>query len=235
VFGIAPKNRFANGGLLVAIVGGDGAGKTTVVDGLSHWFSGKFEVKKLHMGKPAWSWTTIVLRGILKVGTVLHLYPFEGDVYEQASQPHGIPWFIRTVCAARDRYLTYLQARRLSSNGTLVLCDRYSLMGFMNMDGPLCETALANLQKKSKLLKFLTEKEKFYYQQIQLSDLLIVLKLDPEIAVQRKTEETEASVRARSSEVWGLDWEKVSGFSVDASRSREEALSQVKALVWEHL
>jgi hypothetical protein len=42
-------------------------------------------------------------------------------------------------------------------------------------------------------------------------------------------------VRARSSEVWGLEWGKVSGFLVDASRSREEALSQVKAIVWDHL
>ena len=85
-----------------------------------------FEVKKIHMGKPAWSWTTTVIRGILKIGTLLRLYPFEGDIYEESLQPHGYPWFIRAVCTARDRYLTYIQARRFSSNGSLVLCDRYS-------------------------------------------------------------------------------------------------------------
>ncbi len=235
VFKISPKNRFANGGLFIALVGGDGAGKTTVVDGLFGWLAGKFEVKKFHMGKPDWSWTTTILRAILKVGTLLHLHSFEGDVYEEAFQPHGTPWFIRAFCTARDRYLTYLRARRSSSNGKLVLCDRYSLMGFMNMDGPQCESALANLKTKSGFLKFLAEREKYFYQQVKPPDLLIVLKLDPEIAVQRKAEETEASVRARSSEVWGLEWQKVSGFSVDASRSREEALSQVKAIVWDHL
>jgi hypothetical protein len=31
VFGYTPKNRFANGGLFIAIVGGDGAGKTTAL------------------------------------------------------------------------------------------------------------------------------------------------------------------------------------------------------------
>jgi thymidylate kinase len=84
-------------------------------------------------------------------------------------------------------------------------------------------------------MQVLADKEKSYYQQIRLPDLLIVLKVDPEIAVQRKVEETATSVRARSSEVWGLDWKKLSAFEVDAQRSKEEALSQVKAIVWEHL
>jgi len=234
-FKYAPKNRFANGGLFIAIVGGDGAGKTTVIDELNEWLSGKFEVKKLHMGKPDWSWVTTVIRGILKIGTLLRLYPFEGDVYEESLQSHGYPWFIRAVCTARDRYLTYIQARRFSSNGGLVLCDRYSFPGFMKMDGPQCEQAANSLKKINWFLKFLVDQEKFYYQKIQLPDLLIVLKVDPEIAVQRKVEETETSVRARSTEVWCLDWEKLSAFTINANRSKEEALSQVKALVWEHL
>jgi thymidylate kinase len=116
-----------------------------------------------------------------------------------------------------------------------VLCDRYSLPGFMNMDGPQCESALANVKKQNRLLKYLAGREFYYYQQIQLPDLLIVLKVDPEVAVRRKAEETEVSVRARSAEVWGLGWEKLSAFSVNANRSKEEALAQVKALVWEHL
>jgi len=235
VFRYAPKNRFANGGLFIAIVGGDGAGKTTVIDELNEWLSGNFEVKKFHMGKPAWSWATTAIRGILKIGTVLRLYPFEGDVYEESFQPHGYPWFIRAVCTARDRYLTYVQARQFSSNGSLVICDRYSFPGFMKMDGPQCEDALASSKKMNWFLRFLSNREKIYYQQIKLPDLLIVLKADPEITVQRKKNETQTSVRARSTEVWRLDWKKLSAFEINANRSKEEALSQVKAVTWEHL
>jgi thymidylate kinase len=235
IFKISPKNRFANGGLFVAIVGGDGAGKTTVIAALHKTFAAKFETEKFHMGKPAWSWITILVRGLLKIGTLLHLYPFEGDVYEELAQPHGTPWFLRAVCAARDRYLTYQRARRLSTYGKIVLCDRYSLVGFMQMDGPQCASALANVQEKNRFLQSLADREARYYEQIHLPDLLIVLKLDPEIAVRRKTEETETSVRARSSEVWRLGWEKVSGFEVDASRSKEEAFAQVMSILWKHL
>lgn len=234
-FKFAPKNKFANGGLFIAIVGGDGAGKTTLINGLYDWLSRNHEVNKLHMGKPAWSWTTTFIRAILKIGTLLQLYPFEGDIYEESIQPHGTPWFIRCVTTARDRYLTYIQARRLSSNGNLVLCDRYSLPGFMKMDGPQCEEAISGSKSNHWFLKFLSNKEKHYYQQIQLPDLLIVLKVDPEIAVQRKVEETEISVRARSTEVWELDWDKLSAFSVDASKPKAETLSLVKEIVWEHL
>jgi thymidylate kinase len=234
-FKYTPKNRFANGGLFISIIGGDGAGKTTIIDELYEWLSGKFEVKKIHLGKPVWSWATTVIRGILKIGTLLRLYPFEGDVYEESFQSHGYPWFIRAVCTARDRYLTYFQGRRFSSNGCLVLCDRYSLPGFMKMDGPQCEFANMASKETNWFLNFLVIKEKAYYQQIKLPDLLIVLKVDPEIAIQRKPEETEISVRARSTEVWELDWDKVSAVTINANRSKKEILCQVKALVWEYL
>jgi thymidylate kinase len=234
-FRYTPKNRFANGGLFIAIVGGDGAGKTTIIDELSLWLSGKFEFTKVHMGKPNWSWTTIAIRAVLKIGTLLRLYPFEGDVYEESLQPHGIPWFIRTVCTARDRYLTYVRARRLSSNGKLVLCDRFSFPGFMAMDGPQCQQAVASLQRASWFHNLLTKLEKFYYEQIKPPDLLIVLKVKPEIAVQRKRNESEGSVLARSTEVWELEWSEKSAFVIDASLPREDVISRVRALVWAHL
>jgi thymidylate kinase len=235
VFKYNPKNRCANGGLFIAIVGGDGAGKTTVIDELSAWLSRKFGVLNVHMGKPDWSWTTIILRGILKIGTLLQLYPFEGDVYEESGQPHGLPWFIRTVCTARDRYLTYVRARRFSSNGGLALCDRFSLPGFLSMDGAQCAQAVASLKTPGRLGYFLAKLEKSYYDRISLPDLLIVLKVNPDVAVGRKTEESEVSVRARSSEVWEADWSAVSGHTVDAGQSKEEVLAQIKSLVWSYL
>ena len=234
VFRYKPKNRMANGGLFVAIVGGDGAGKTTVVDELSQWLSRTFEVRKVHMGKPAWSWVTVALRGILKIGTLLRLYTFEGDVYEEFHQPHGLPWFVRAVCTAQDRYQTYVRARRFSSNGGLVFCDRFSFSGFMEMDGPQCGQALTSLKKVNWLQMRLAKMEATYYEQIKVPDLLIVLKVNPDIAVRRKTEESETSVHARSSEVYELDWREKQAFVIDASLAREDVLAQVKALVWAH-
>jgi thymidylate kinase len=105
----------------------------------------------------------------------------------------------------------------------------------MQMDGPQCERALTTVKKVSWLHKHLAKWEASYYEQIQLPDLLIVLKLQPDLAVQRKKEETEKSVHARSSEVWKLDWHEKSARVIDASLPRNDVLAQVQALVWEHL
>jgi thymidylate kinase len=235
VFGYQPKHLMASGGLFVALVGGDGSGKTTIVNELCSWLSGKFEVTALHMGKPDWSWATILVRGTLKIGTLLGLSRFEGDIFEELHRPHGLPWFLRAVCTARDRYLTYVRARQLSSNGRLVLCDRFSFPDFMEMDGAQCELAITYLKKAGRLHHWLAKWEKSYYEQIKLPDLLIVLKVEPEIAVQRKREETEMAVRARSTEVWRLNWREKSAFVIDASLGKEEVVAQAKAFVWAHL
>jgi thymidylate kinase len=105
----------------------------------------------------------------------------------------------------------------------------------MQMDGPQCGTAVSLAPKNSRLLNTLIRQENNYYSLIGQPDLLIVLKVDPEIAVRRKVDETETSVRARSTEVWELDWHQFSAFEVNASLTREEVLSQVKNLLWEHL
>ena len=103
------------------------------------------------------------------------------------------------------------------------------------MDGPQCEQALTALKKVSWLHKRLAKMEIAYYQQIQLPDLLIVLRVQPELAVQRKKEESQASVHARSGEVWGLDWKKKAAHVIDASLPKTDVVSQVQALVWEYL
>lgn len=230
-----PKGRFAHGGLFIALVGGDGAGKTTMLDELTVWLSSVFDVERLHMGKPQWSPLTTAIRAVLKIGTLLHLYSFEGDVYEKSPGPHGYPWFIRAVCTARDRYLTYVRARRAAANGRLVLCDRFSFPGFLMMDGPQCQQALVAAGKASRLRKFLCGLEAAYYRKIGLPDLLIVLKVDPEIAVRRKVDESEESVRARSGEVAERDWAGLSAHVIDAGQSKAEIAAQIKTLVWEYL
>jgi len=77
--------------------------------------------------------------------------------------------------------------------------------------------------------------EKRYYAPIMYPDLLIVLRVDPEISVQRKTDETADSVRARNGEMWRLDWSQTPACVIDASKSKSEVLSELKALVWSHL
>ena len=236
VFKQVPRRRLANGGAMVAVVGGDGAGKSTAVDGVYAWLSRSFEVRKVHIGKPPWSFTTIVVRGLLKIGTMVGLYPFStrDDIDPDPAVLAGYPALIRAVCTARDRWLTYIRARRFASNGGLVLCDRFSLPGIMVMDGPQVERMTRN-QRTNWFVKALLRLEEKYYRQILPPELLAVLRVDPEVAVLRKTDESEVSVRARTAQVWVLDWEKTPAHVIDAGQSQAQVLSDLKTLIWSRL
>jgi thymidylate kinase len=63
-------------------------------------------------------------------------------------------------------------------------------------------------------------------------DALIVLLVDPEVAVARKTEESADFVRARWVEIWQVDWDGMGAHVIDAGQSKEEVLSRLKSLVW---
>jgi thymidylate kinase len=234
-----PKNRMANGGLLIAIIGGDGSGKTTAINGIYAKLSDEFDIVKIHMGKPAWSLTTVVIRGLLKIGRSLGFFPFAMEGSESTIDTYspkfpGYPWLIREVCTARDRYLTYKSIRRFATNGGLVLCDRFPLAEVKIMDGPQVERLTQGV-RSNRFLKFLARLEKHYYDQIMSPDLLIALRVDPEISVVRKTDETAESVRTRAGEIWNIDWRKTPAHVIDASKSKSEVLVDLISLIWSHL
>lgn len=251
IFKSVHKYRLESGGGMIAIVGGDGAGKSTAVDGLYAWLSKNFATTRVHMGKPAWSWTTMTIRGILKIGNLLGLYPVDSSFRETLNQTSlvspGYPWLLREICKARDRYCTYGKARRFAANGGLVILDRFPLSQLKLMDGPQAERFISQLMdgpnaeqfmsphRASRLAKLLVKREESYYQQTVLPELLIVLRVDPEIAVQRKTDENVTSVRERSTEIWALDWEDTGAHIIDASKSKTDVLTELKALIWSEL
>ena len=102
------------------------------------------------------------------------------------------------------------------------------------MDGPQIER-MTGAHKANRFIKFMIRIEKQYYRHIRLPDLLIVLRANPDIAVQRKIDETAASVRARSTEIWAINWRQTDAYVINADRSKAEVLSEVKSLIWSQL
>ncbi len=66
-------------------------------------------------------------------------------------------------------------------------------------------------------------------------ELLIVFRVDPEIAVQRKTDEDANTVRERSTEIWEQDWQDTGFHIIDASQSKTQVLAELKSLIWPEL
>jgi thymidylate kinase len=234
-----PRKRMRNGGMLVAFVGGDGAGKTTIIEAISDWLSARFATKKFHLGKPSWSGLTVLIRAALKVGRVLGLYPFSRvplefrDEEAPAAFP-GYPTLFRAACTARDRFRSYRKARREADRGVFVICDRFPLPGIISMDGPQIDWMTRGLPGR-RLVRFLGSRERRYYRSILAPDLLFVLRANPDTAVERKQDESAASVRARSLEIWEKDWQGTGAVVIDANQPKDEVVDRIKTLVWRNL
>ena len=100
--------------------------------------------------------------------------------------------------------------------------------------GPQANRFLAP-RSNSRLAKFLVQLEESYYHQIMLPEVLIVLRVNPKIAVERKTNENASSVEKRSTEIWQINWEGTRTYVIDAGKPKEEVASELKALIWSQL
>ena len=235
-FGSLPGFNLANGGAIIALIGGDGSGKSTAVAEISTWLGHEFEIRPIHLGKPRWSATTFAVRGGLKVIKLAHnALPKRstGTMTATEADPsyREIAWL---TCTARDRYLAYRKARRFADRGGLVISDRYPHPELQSMDVPLIGS-LETQPPEGRLSSALEKLERQYHQQIEPPEILIVLRIDPESAANRKTDEPSDYVRRRVAEVWGIDWESTSVPVIDARRPKEEVAAEIKALIWDSL
>jgi thymidylate kinase len=239
------RNHLASGGALIAIVGGDGAGKSTVVDSLSRWLSSEhIDVRTMHMGKPRWSPLTAVVKSLLKMvaatkrtstssAKALRSSLVGADEGRMTLRNRArLAWEVLT---ARDRYRTYRSARRLASNGAIVLCDRYPLPQVSLMDGAVT-ARMKDPARWGRWARSLGTLERRYYDRISSPDILFVLRLDPDIAVERKRGvEPESSVRPRSEEIWRMDWQGTPAIVIDAASPKERVLSEIRSAIWSRL
>jgi thymidylate kinase len=227
----APRKQPAAGGAIIAIVGADGAGKSTAVEELAKRLGTTFWVVPAHLGKPPRSWTTRVLRNLARGRSAYLLLARRlGRPAPSRATQHAI----LATALARDRYLTARRIRRIAANGGLVLCDRFPLRELKLMDGPRVER-VRDPERWRWLTDLLATHERRYYQGIAPPDVLIVLLVDPETGVARQPTESADSIRARWGEVWSIDWEAAAAYVVDASQSRQAVLSRLESIIWSEI
>jgi thymidylate kinase len=232
------RSRLAGGGVMVGIMGGDGSGKSTALAALESWLRPEFDVRLVHLGKPRWSLATYGVRAGLKAVSLplgvlkrrVRLTPVR-RVAGLFATYRPLFWLL---CTARDRRLRYRSARRFAMEGGIVLCDRYPHPRLTSMEVPLIARRTAH-RAPNRLVRAMIRLEQRYHRSIAPPELLVVLKVDPEIAVQRKTTESPDSVRTRGAEIWNIDWRDARAHVIDASQSEEAVARELKALVWSTL
>ena len=235
VFGLAERlwlrvrpslagQRLMSGGSVVALLGGDGSGKSTCADALDDWLGSSVATLHLHLGRPTRSLATLAIGGVLKALRSTHASERLITHFE----------LLRYGCTARDRYALYRAAHRFAAQGGIAICERYPLPESWALAGP-SESQGQALAAQSRFAAAIRKWERGYYERMTPPDVVFLLRVDPETAVARKTTEPAEYVRKRAQITADADWSKSGARIIDASQPLTQVVATLKAELWSTL
>jgi thymidylate kinase len=228
--GLRRRKTLAGAGPVIALVGGDGSGKSTAASGLIELLSPVFATARVHLGKPprsvSWRAVRVWLHLARRLGVRAASPPSGADDGWSATPSRSRMLIV--ALTARDRRRAAVRAHRLAARGVIVVCDRYPLPE-LTVDGPRRGDAqLAGVAAR------LAAWERREHGRIPPPDLVVVLAVPPELAVRRRPEAPREVIEARAREILDVTWPP--GVAVvDAARPREDVLDEVVARVWRAL
>jgi hypothetical protein len=188
------------------------------------WLSDDFATMRAHLGNPPRSALTLAVGAALKVEQLVD------RVFGRKRAIVSLIELFRHLCTARDCYRLYEKVRRFAARGGIAICERYPVPENQLLVGPRIPELLSSHPNAA--ASHLRNAEVSYYERILPPDLLLVLRIDPELAVVRKPEEPADYVRTRGRVVWNTDWSLTHAHVVDASQTLPEVLRHLKAVIW---
>lgn len=222
---IRPQGQpLAGGGMVVALAGGDGSGKSTCADALTAWLAPMIGTIHLHLGRPTRSLATLVVGGLRKFAERVRMSPRVVDHLE----------LLRSVCTGRDRARLVRRAFRFAAGGGVAICERYPSREGWTLSGP-SEVQGHATRARSRLADRLRRYERALYERMPRPDLTFVLRLDAETAVSRKPSEPADYVRERARLTAAADWVTSGAIVVDAAQPLPQVISTLKTTFWKSL
>jgi hypothetical protein len=233
------KLRLVSGGKVIALIGGDGSGKSTCARELSRWLSPLFDVQSVNLGWPRRSLASLAVGGTLRtsalIATLLGADAAERVVWnDESNRFPGYVALLRHVCNARDRHACYVRIHQFAENGGIALCERYPIMQSEPIDGSRIRAVAAHAPNQ-RIAGMLGDAEERYYRQFVPPDQAIVLFVEPDLAVSRKPNEPAPDVRRHAQVIWDTDWSAARARVLDAGRPLPIVLAELKAAVWAEL
>lgn len=224
------RARPVAGGMVIALVGADGAGKSTSAVALRGWLGDAFAVRHLHLGRPPRGHLTLLCGALSKVVSRLRRVARRGPL----AQLDDLLVLARFVCTARDRRRSAQEAHNFAARGGLAICERYPIDANDPLAGP-SEAQGVGRATSSRLALALRRHERRIYAELPPADLTLVLRTDPETAVRRKHDEPSAYVRQRATLLWHRRWQGPTIRTIDAARPLPEVFRELRERIWERL
>lgn len=237
------KKSLHNGGRMIAVIGCDGAGKSTITNEIEKWLSWKIDTHKIYLGS-----------GDGPVGFTVKLMNIFANLYYRKRKQSNNEFDvvkeeqkksnnskIRNIVAsiyltklAKQRYKRILQGNQYNSNGAVVLTDRFPQSQFEKIyDGPGIDLSRAN----TKISNNNRSKEREIYRKIEDNqpEIMIKLIIPADIAYQRKPDHDFNMIKRKVNITEKLKFNGSNVYRVDASQPLTKVLLEVKKIVWNNL
>lgn len=235
----ASRRVSPSGGLVVAILGCDGAGKSTTLSYVQKEFQKKLDVVSIYFGSGDGS--SSLLRKPMKlvarkvggrgVGHAVEKEYAEKKKVSLKSRLYSFAKMIWAVTLAKEKQTKYRQMVKARNNGLLVLTDRYPQSSMPGAsDGPL----LSRYRTEKGLLKRIADWEQKVYESFHVNapDLTIKLMVPTDVAIARKPEMTVDEIENKKRIVMGMELSEHT-VVIDTSRPFAVTRGEVMKEIWE--
>tara|TARA_Y100000816_G_scaffold292550_1_gene288554 strand:+ start:4594 stop:6027 length:1434 start_codon:yes stop_codon:yes gene_type:complete len=229
------KQKIFVPGIVIAICGLDGTGKSTLVSKLKILFSNHFCTKVIHLGKPKSNIFTYLINIIIKIYSILKIIlPVKKNPNTLLPKNISIIYAIRSVLLAYDRKVQSNKARSYSENGYIVICDRYPGIQYGKMDSPRIPENIS----KGFIYQFFYNLEQNLYKSIKQAKFIFQLSVSLDEAIVRNNlrekfgKETEDELRDRFLLNSDAKFLGENYYIIDATLSQKKILKQVVNELW---
>ena len=227
------KKKLHSAGTLIVIAGLDATGKTTITTELKKWLGKNLTVSLVHFGKPPSTFFTFPINFAIKLMRKKSSNTTLRSSLKNEESAKSMLYIIRQVTLAYDRYSLIKKQWRKTSNGEIVLCDRYKSENFGVMDSKRLNPKIYKGLKKK-----LAEYENYLYDIMPQPDILFYLTVPVDVAVQRNEarikegKESEEFLRIRHEENKNLTYSSKYYFKIDTDRNYKDVISEIKSKIW---
>ncbi len=230
--------RAPGGGLVVAVVGLDGSGKSTAVSMLRRWLGAEVDVMPVYFGtgdgRP--SLLLAPFKALVPLADLLFRKKPQGSSHGQvtgrpAGLGYGLAMTVWATAVAIEKRGKLVRARRAAGRGLVVVADRYPQNEIASFnDGPL----LHRIRRVPAVLRRF-EAETYARAGALPPDLVVKLVVTAATAMAREPTMDPAVIVRRIAEFDALAFPGATVVAIDAEQSLPDVVAAVRRAVWDAL